>query len=99
MPLIAYLAFVMFTFLSLYMSPAKYVDMDIYGVTLYVSIVATVFSLGYFLGSSGRLYSPWECEQNFSMLIAQRKTQFIINTLIIISLCGVAFELLMFFKC
>ncbi|NOR69588.1 MAG: hypothetical protein GQ532_07820 [Methylomarinum sp.] len=32
------------------------------------------------------------------MLIAQRKTQFIINVLIIISLFGVSFELLMFFK-
>jgi len=96
LPLSLYWVFMLFTFFSLYVNPARYVEMDIGGVTLYVLVLTVMFTIGYILGSRGRICTSWECEQNLFFLTNQRKTKFIINSLLFVSLCGVIFDVLTF---
>jgi len=82
----------------LYINPAKYVDINTELVVFYVLTVTFVFSLGYFFGSSGRIYSPHQCAENFLALVLNNSTQRLINMLLFFGVCGVVFDVTMLFR-
>ena len=81
-PLVVYISYVCFIFIALYIGPLKYIEIDMFLVTLYVFIATIMFSIGYIFGVAKQIYPIEECNRRYELLSTKRHTQYIVNGLL-----------------